>query len=243
MQRQLKSEKNELLKTNNNQIKRLISVLMSLVPAVIYGHGSITHQDQHEKYDAYIASMVRAEEQSGQAVFKRYVDQALGNLKFHVLMSELMDAALGKQANAVVGGNPVLHGQWSALTTWPFVFASAANLPDGRILAWGGNNPRSFNGGTFTYAAIWNPVNGQIVSANHPSHSLFCGVPVMLEDGRVFVSGGDNGNASSVRGTSTFNYTTQAWTRIQDLAVGRWYNGSVALPNGKVFSALGACRT
>ena len=36
-----------------------------------------------------------------------------------------------------------------------------------------------------------------------------------------------------------FNYTTQAWTRIQDLAVGRWYNGSVALPNGKVFSALG----
>ena len=53
----------------------------------------------------------------------------------------------------------------------------------------------------------------------------------MLEDGRVFVSGGDNGNASSVRGTSTFNYTTQAWTRIQDLAVGRWYNGSVALPS------------
>ena len=76
------------------------------------------------------------------AVFKRYVDQALDDLKVHVLMSELMDATLGKQANAVVGGNPVLHGQWGPLTTWPFVFASAANLPDGRILTWGGNNPR-----------------------------------------------------------------------------------------------------
>jgi large repetitive protein len=237
--RRQKSEKNSSPKANNFSTKRILPVVIALASGTVYGHGSIEHQDKHENYDAYIASMVRAEEQSGQAVFKRYVNQALGNLKVHVLMSELMDATLGKQANAVVGGNPVLHGQWGPLTTWPFVFASAANLPDGRILTWGGNNPRSFTGGTFTYAATWNPSSGQIVSVNHPSHSLFCGVPVMLEDGRIFVNGGDNANASSVRGTSTFNYTTQSWTRIQDLAVGRWYNGSVALPNGKVFSALG----
>ena len=55
MNTQLKSEKNELLKSNIIRIKRLIPVLMSLVPVVVYGHGSNTHQDQHENYDAYLA--------------------------------------------------------------------------------------------------------------------------------------------------------------------------------------------
>lgn len=126
-------------------------------------------------------------------------------------------------------------GRWDAPVTWPFVFASAANLPDGRIIAWGGNNTTSFSGGTNTYAAIWDPTTGQFLSRNHTDHSMFCAIPTMLEDGRVFVNGGDGTRER----TSIFDYRTNAWTRVQNMSTGRWYNGAVALPNGKVFTMLG----
>ncbi|MFN7928225.1 MAG: discoidin domain-containing protein [Blastocatellia bacterium] len=133
-----------------------------------------------------------------------------------------------------------VSGKWSAKVTWPFAFASAASLPDGRILAWGGNNPTSFTGGTSTYAALWNPQTNQITSVNNNSHAMFCGIPVMLEDGRVFVNGGDRGNNSTSNSmTSTFDFRTNSWTRLENMNRGRWYPGSVALPNGKVFTALG----
>ncbi len=126
-------------------------------------------------------------------------------------------------------------GLWSGVTTWPFVFASVATLPDGRLLAWGGNNLRSFNGGANTYAAYWNPANNQITSINNDDHSMFCAIPTMLEDGRVFVNGGD-GTRERV---SIFDWRTNLWSRAEDMNRGRWYPGSVALPNGMVFTALG----
>ncbi len=138
-------------------------------------------------------------------------------------------------ANETIEADPSLVGTWSAKVTWPFVFASAASLPDGRILAWGGNNPTSFSGGTSTYAAVWNPTTNQITSINNNSHAMFCGIPVMLEDGRVFVNGGDANNNM----TSVFDFRTNLWTRLENMNRGRWYPGTVALPNGKVFTALG----
>ncbi len=138
-------------------------------------------------------------------------------------------------AEARLEAEPSQAGTWSAAVRWPFVFASAASLPDGRILAWGGNNPTSFSGGTSTYAAYWNPTTNQITSVNHTSHSMFCAIPTMLEDGRVFVNGGD-GTREKV---SAFDFRTNTWTPLQNMNRGRWYPGSVALPNGKVFTALG----
>ncbi len=126
-------------------------------------------------------------------------------------------------------------GLWSGVKTWPFAFASAATLPDGRILAWGGNNTTYFNGGNNTYAAVWDPVTNEITSINHNDHSMFCAIPTMLEDGRVFVNGGD-GTPEKV---SIFDFRTNAWTRAENMSTGRWYPGSVALPNRKVFTALG----
>jgi large repetitive protein len=208
---------------------------------VSYGHDTGAGESMHQYQDAYLAEKVRAQEAKGIPAKQQ---QSLGQLLAELVnnaLTALFDVALPTPVNATLpgAGNTAIYGEWGSLTTWPFAFASAANLPDGRILAWGSNTLRRFTGGTFTYAAIWDPVTGQMVNANHPTHSMFCGIPVMLEDGRIFVSGGDVNNASSVRGTSTFNYLTQTWTRIEDMAVGRWYNGSVALPNGKVFTAVG----
>ena len=142
---------------------------------------------------------------------------------------------IGSAVEVAAATDLITIGSWDAPVTWPFVFASAASLPDGRIVAWGGNNPTSFNGGTSTYAAVWDPATGQFLSRNHTEHSMFCAIPNMLEDGRVFVNGGDG----TRQRTSTFDYRTNTWTRLQDMSVGRWYNGAVALPNGKVFTMLG----
>lgn len=128
-----------------------------------------------------------------------------------------------------------LVGQWGPITPWPFAFASAAVLPDGQILAWGGNNLLDFNGGTNTYAALWNPTTGRFQSVNQTNHSMFCGIPVMLEDGRVLVTGGDG----TRKRVSTFDYRTAQWQRVEDMNNGRWYPGTVALPNGQVVTALG----
>ena len=138
-------------------------------------------------------------------------------------------------ATAAATGPLNVVGRWDAPVTWPFVMATAANLPDGRIIAWGGNNTNSFSGGTSTFAAIWDPATGQFLARNHTDHSMFCAIPTMLEDGRVFVNGGDGTRER----TSLFDYRTNAWTRVQNMSVGRWYNGAVALPNGKVFTMMG----
>ena len=138
-------------------------------------------------------------------------------------------------ANAAATGPLNVVGRWDPPVAWPFVMATAANLPDGRIIAWGGNNARSFTGGASTFAAIWDPATGQFLSRNHTDHSMFCAIPTMLEDGRVFVNGGDGTRER----TSLFDYRTNAWTRVQNMSVGRWYNGAVALPNGKVFTMMG----
>ena len=132
-------------------------------------------------------------------------------------------------------GDLINTGTWSAKTDWPFVLASAAYLPDGRIVGWGGNNPTSFSGGTSTYAAVWDPNTNQVTSKNNNDHSMFCAIPTMLEDGRVFVSGGDGTRER----TSIFDFRNDTWTRAQDMSTGRWYAGSVYLPNGKVFTAIG----
>ena len=132
-------------------------------------------------------------------------------------------------------GSPSAVGQWGPIVTWPFAFASAASLPDGRIIAWGANNLRSFNGGNFTYASVWNPANGQFLSRNHNDHPMFCGIPNMLEDGRVFVNGGD----ANTNKTSIFDYRTNQWVRSNNMSTGRWYPGSLALPSGQIFTMLG----
>ena len=96
----------------------------------------------------------------------------------------------------------------------------------------GANNTTSFTGGNFTYASIWNPSTNTLTSVNHSNHSMFCAIPTMQEDGRIIVNGGDGDNAH----TSSFDYRTNTWTRLEEMNTGRWYPGSLVLPNGKVFT-------
>ena len=83
--------------------------------------------------------------------------------------------------------DPGEGGAWSAVQGWPMIPVSAANLPDGRIVAWASNERTSFPGGRpeFTYTAVWDPESNSFTEIPHPSHDMFCSHHVMMEDGKV----------------------------------------------------------
>ena len=65
---------------------------------------------------------------------------------------------------------------------------------------------------------------------------MFCGALVMLPDGRVLVNGGRN---TTVR-SSIFDWRVNTWTRTPDMNDPRWYNTTVALPNGRAWTVSGS---
>ncbi len=150
----------------------------------------------------------------------------------------LLPAASPPIATAVPPADRITLGEWGAAIPWtPHIPVSAATLPDGRLLTFASNQRTTFpSGPEFTYAATWNPATGQFVEFNHPSHDMFCGALVMLPDGRVLVNGGRN---TTVR-SSIFDWRNNTWTRTPDMNDPRWYNTSVALPSGRVWTVSGS---
>ena len=67
---------------------------------------------------------------------------------------------------------------------------------------------------------------------------MFCSHHVMLEDGKVFVSGGRNQGNSPW--TSTFDYETEEWVQLPNMNRGRWYPTSVFMPDGRVVTSIGS---
>lgn len=131
-------------------------------------------------------------------------------------------------------------GAWTPLIAWtPHIPVHAALLPDGRLLTFASNKRTTFpDGPQFTYAAVWDPETGLFTEINNPSHDMFCGGMSLQQDGRLLVNGG-NGITGTTAFASLFDWRTNQWTRVQTMSDGRWYNTSVGLPSGEVFTAGG----
>ena len=128
-------------------------------------------------------------------------------------------------------------GLWSAVIPWaPHIPVTCAQLPDGRLLTFASSQPTSFPVGTFTYAATWDYRTGEFTVINNTRHDMFCGGVSLLPDGRLLVNGGNN----TIRDCSIFDWRTNAWSAAADMQDPRWYNTSVALPDGSVFTASGS---
>ncbi|MGB1250575.1 MAG: PKD domain-containing protein [Candidatus Promineifilaceae bacterium] len=133
-----------------------------------------------------------------------------------------------------------IGGEWGPVTTWPHIPVSAAVVPDGSIMTFASNERNSFPGGRpeQTYTAVWDPKTNIIEEIFYEGHDMFCGHPVMLEDGLMMVSGGRKmGNSPW---TSTFDFRTGSWSAQENMSYGRWYPTSVALPDGGVFIGNGS---
>lgn len=128
-------------------------------------------------------------------------------------------------------------GLWSAVIPWtPHIPVTCAQLPDGRLLTFASSQRTGFPVGHFTYAATWDYRTGEFVEINNPRHDMFCGGVSLLPDGRLLVNGGNN----TIRDCSLFDWRTNNWSAAADMQDPRWYNTSVALPDGSVFTAAGS---
>jgi len=150
----------------------------------------------------------------------------------------LLPAAAPPVTEATAPADRITLGDWSAVIPWtPHIPVSAASLPDGRVLTFASNQRTTFpSGPEFTYAATWDPATGVFAEYNHPSHDMFCGGIATLPDGRVLVNGGRN---TTVR-SSIFDWRVNTWTRTPDMNDPRWYNTTVALPNGQAWTVSGS---
>jgi len=191
-----------------NKIALLILVFCTLLSGHLFAHSGA--DASHAENDAYWAKLA-----------ENY--PAFTALKQHQRT---------KRANEVAK-----IGQWSEVIDWPHVPVSASNLPDGRVITWSSNQKTSFPRGTeFTYSSTWHPLTQQFVETNNNYQDMFAAHLSLLEDGRLFISGGNN----HVTTSSVFDFRSDQWTRLEDMHRGRWYPTNVALPSGEVFSALGS---
>lgn len=128
-------------------------------------------------------------------------------------------------------------GTWGSVINWtPHIPVTAATLPDGRLLTFASNQRTTFPvGAEFTYAAVWNPATGVFTEINNTRHDMFCGGTALLPDGRLVVNGGRN----TTRLSSIFDWRTNQWTALPNMNDPRWYNTSVALIDGSVFTVTG----
>jgi Domain of unknown function (DUF1929)/Kelch motif len=130
-------------------------------------------------------------------------------------------------------------GEWSNKIALPLVPIAAALLPNGKVLAWSGDDRVSVSAGRLiqTYTALFDPTTNQVTESlvTNTQHEMFCPGTAMLADGSVFVNGG----GLDVTTTSIFNPTTNTWTKSGDMAQRRWYPTSTTLPNGEVFTLGG----
>lgn len=134
-------------------------------------------------------------------------------------------------------------GEWSAPATWPFVAVHMHVLPNGKVLAWAGENVASPSHRTDVW--LWNPADGSFVEADNNSLDLFCSGHSFLPDGRLLVTGGhDHYNAQGQPGgephTSIFDFRDNSWTQGPDMRAGRWYPTNTTLGSGEVLINSGA---
>jgi len=125
-------------------------------------------------------------------------------------------------------------GNWEPVFDWPLIATGAANMPDGRIVAWSSQKVDDFGGPSeSTHGTIYNPSNGSFSDTPNSSHDMFCAGVSMLEDGRIFIAGG----GKTVSSTSIFD--DGQFSQIEPMAMTRWYPTSTTMASGQVFTSLG----
>ena len=133
-------------------------------------------------------------------------------------------------------------GTWTAPATVPLLPAAGALLPNRKVLLWSSWKPYRFDGSGAldqTIMALIDPSNPGAATARtitSTTHNMFCPGIAMLPSGDVFVNGGDD---SHTRTTSIYRWQTDSWDRPADMVESRWYNSSVTLPDGRVFTLAG----
>lgn len=132
-------------------------------------------------------------------------------------------------------------GKWGAVLEFPIVPISAALMPNGKVVTWSSWDRYAFSGDTAqrnkTFTATFDPNDDSVSErlVTETTHDMFCPGTALLSDGRLLVNGG----GPYITTTSVYSSANNSWMNTGDMNRKRWYNSSVTLPNGNVFTLGG----
>lgn len=133
-------------------------------------------------------------------------------------------------------------GSWSSVINLPIAPIHLHLLPNSKVLGWSGYTYPNL--ATSEYI-IWDPANpnATLSAAVPPSNinNLFCSGHSFLPDGRLLITGGQNGAnlTEGIPDATIYDYKAQTWTRVPNMNKGRWYPTNVSLSNGEQLTLSG----
>ncbi len=132
--------------------------------------------------------------------------------------------------------SPSEMGMWGNLIAWPFVPVHAAALFDDTFLTWASNEKESFTNlsSKSTWSSVFDAATGTFLTSNNPTHDMFCAGTVLLENGSVFVSGGN----PQAEQSSGFDPLSKTWSPLSPMRQQRWYGTNVLTGDGDVLSTF-----
>jgi len=124
-----------------------------------------------------------------------------------------------------------MTGEWTGILSWPVTPVHAQLMPDGRLLAWGSENPWD---STYQNAAIWDPTDNSFMMVPSTLVNVFCSGHTFLPDGRLLVTGGHLPGGAGKNDITIFDPASGTWIPSGHMYEGRWYPTNVTLGNGDV---------
>lgn len=131
-----------------------------------------------------------------------------------------------------------LPSTWSTKILFSLVPVAAANLADGRVMAWSAYDRFKFGGDRgMTYTTVFDPQTGRSTETlvSNTGHDMFCPGTTLLADGRLLVSGG-----SSSYKTSIFNPNTGTWSTSNTMNIPRGYEANTLTSRREVLTLGGS---
>ncbi|HEX6403789.1 MAG TPA: fibronectin type III domain-containing protein [Pseudonocardiaceae bacterium] len=153
---------------------------------------------------------------------------------FTVSATNAIGTGLASAPSNAVTPSATPQGQWGPLRTWPIVTVHSVLMHNGKMLQWDGwDTPEP--------TEVYDPAAQTFTTVNAPS-SNFCAGNVQLPDGRIMTAGGWGSTTTGQQGlvdTDIFDPATQAWTRVANMHLPRWYPDLVELPDGRYVAISG----
>src|SRR5438874_2592761 len=160
---------------------------------------------------------------------RRSLYRAINRLQFWLGCIFLDSLILASSAPAQ---DPATVGQWSAVTSWPYLAIHAHVLPNGKVMWW----PGFTNGDNPT---LWDPSTGTNTPLAKAGANIFCSGHAFLPDGTLLVAGGHVMDYVGIPSTNNYDPFSGSWTRLPDMNNGRWYPTNTTLATGDVLVTSG----
>ncbi|KAH8159742.1 hypothetical protein CIB48_g8500 [Xylaria polymorpha] len=133
---------------------------------------------------------------------------------------------------------PTSQGRWESTVVLPIVAAAGALSAQGNVIFWSAYRPDLFGSGTGqTLTASWTPSSQTVTqrTVTETRHDMFCPGISLDADGRITVTGGNDS-----KNTSTYNPANAGWTSAAQMVIGRGYQSSVTIGDGRIFTIGGS---